>query len=217
MRWWNSSEAFGGLLLLLLGLIVFAVMKGCASVGAPDGYRYRLTVYTGSQAYSTVSDVRYSSDYSLEGFKSQHVYMGDREAIPIVRPGRSLTFALPAYEVPPEQVAAELARRRQGLPADQRDGLTVLRDEQELPRQLFSREISDSPYHRDDVVRAWPVFVTFTDPSDPATRREVSPESVGVTRVTVQLTQEPASRRIFREFPKLIRAVSGQQPATLQR
>src|SRR3546814_17066725 len=40
---------------------------------------------------------------------------------------------------------------------------------------------------------AWPLFVTFDDPSNPRTVREVSPDNVGVSRITIEITGDDPS------------------------
>lgn len=45
------------------------------------------------------------------------------------------------------------------------------------------------------------MFVTFDDPSDPKTVREVSPESIGVSRITIEITDEDVTTGIEERLP----------------
>src|SRR3546814_15700091 len=50
---------------------------------------------------------------------------------------------------------------------------------------------------------AWPLFVTFDDPRNPRTVREVSPDNVGVSRITIEITGDDPSAGIERNLPWL--------------
>lgn len=45
-------------------------------------------------------------------------------------------------------------------------------------------------------VPLWPMFVTFGDPKDPKSVREVSPGSIGVDRITIEITDEDVTTGI---------------------
>ena len=42
----------------------------------------------------------------------------------------------------------------------------------------------------------WPMFVTFSDPSDPTTVREVDPEDIGVSKINIEITDEDVTTGI---------------------
>ena len=202
MRWLGSFEAFGALLFLLVSMIFFTTLKACASIGSPDDYRYRLTIYAHGRAFSSVTQVKYRSDFALEGLRKQHVNLTNPNPVVIAVPGRATTYAMPIYDVPPETVATVLASKRAaGNGNGSFEPTVALQTERDLPRQVLRRQISDSPYHRNDIVRIWPMFVTFADPTDPTSWREVSADDLEVSRVTIQLTQDADDRSSFRDNP----------------
>jgi hypothetical protein len=61
-----------------------------------------------------------------------------------------------------------------------------------LPRTIPNRDRYRGP--RDIVV--WPMLVHFGDIDDPKTVRKVSPESIGVTRITIEVTDDPVTTGI---------------------
>lgn len=59
----------------------------------------------------------------------------------------------------------------------------------DLPRTLPARQ-NRPP------MQAWPMIVTFSNPDDPKTVREVTPESIGVERITIEITDEDVTEGI---------------------
>lgn len=50
-------------------------------------------------------------------------------------------------------------------------------------------------------MQAWPMIVTFSNPDDPKTVREVTPESIGVERITIAITDKDVTERIEGRLP----------------
>lgn len=48
---------------------------------------------------------------------------------------------------------------------------------------------------------AWPLFVTFGNPNDPKTVREVSPDSIGISRITIEITKGDVTVGIGERLP----------------
>jgi hypothetical protein len=82
----------------------------------------------------------------------------------------------------------------------------------DLPRTLPSRN-GRPP------MQAWPMFVTFEDPKDPKTIREVSPDDIGVKRITIEITEEDVTKGIEGQLTWLPRyynrQFSGERYASL--
>lgn len=64
----------------------------------------------------------------------------------------------------------------------------------DLPRTL-------PPRRNREPTQIWPMFVTFSNPSDPRTVREVSPEAIGVDRITIEITDEDVTTGIEARLP----------------
>ena len=47
----------------------------------------------------------------------------------------------------------------------------------------------------------WPMFVTFGDPDDPKTVREVSASELGVRNITIEITDEDVTEGIEERLP----------------
>lgn len=211
MRSPGIIEIYGMAVLALIAVVLFALVKGCASIGAPDGYHYRMTVYIGDRAFSGVRDVEFSSDFSLEGFNRQHYHRAKGEAIPITLPGRPVHFAIFHSDgLSPEFVALRSAARRlnPGKEDVEWSDIVKVKGAHDLPRQVTQGEISSSPYNRDEVSQTWPAFVAFNDPTDPTTMRTVDPDKLGVTRVTIEMTDDHAEKRIASAYPALVKALA---------
>ena len=58
-------------------------------------------------------------------------------------------------------------------------------------------------------MQAWPMFVTFGNPDDPKTVREVTPASIGVERITIEITDEDVTTGIEDRLGWLVRLKGG--------
>jgi hypothetical protein len=91
---------------------------------------------------------------------------------------------------------ADQNRRDDGWDARAKDkqAMVQVKGPKELPRTYTRPGITP--------MQAWPMFVTFSDPKDPKTVREVSPDSIGVSKITIEITDEPVTRGIEGRFPE---------------
>lgn len=191
------------------------LVKGCATIGAPDDYHYRTTVYLGdgakTQSFSAVREVSFDADFTFPDLRRHSTSMVRGEAIPIV-----VTTINPFFGTPREKTyfalqddlddaaafraLAPLARARGAKSGRVRAEMKNLSGEVELPRRLTRGEVRDTPYNPDEVLKTWPLFVTFDSPEDPETIRIVDPDDIGVSRVTVAITTEKPENKIGEMF-----------------
>jgi len=200
----SSSSELGCLLVLAIVLPILLVMKLLAGVGAPSDYRYKITLYvdtpTGVRSYSGVREVKYMSDFSLEGQK-QHREDQKADAIPIKLPDGRVYFAIADEDIHPQHAALESAARKLDLQATRADlPLWRVEGEHDLPSHTNLFSLTQSHWDKGKVVRTWPTIVTFDDPSEPSSIRVVDPSVISVSRVTVQITDEKPTSEIDNYF-----------------
>lgn len=196
----------GAILTIGIIFIILTIMKGCASIGSPDGYSYRETIYVGTgngaETYSGVRSVRFESDFALEGFQKNHQSRVSGEAIPIITRNGKTYFAL-QDEISDDSAfhaLAPIARSLNGETDDIRASIATLKGKYELPQTLTRGDVSQSPYRRSEAIKTWPVFVTFSDPEDPRSIRMVDPKEIGVTKIMIGLTSDKIEPRVEAMF-----------------
>lgn len=187
----------------------------------PD-YNYKMTIYANGKAFSSVRHVEEEEVFSLADSGGRNVSRSlEGEAVIIDHPNGTTYYALlgkpndPDYatlvsglalrdhvnEEPKTKVEAELERRAATEPqtdsrawlddmAERSRALNEVKGPRDLPRWVARSNSGQPPYD------AWPMFVTFSDPRDPRTVREVSPESIGVSRITIEITDEDVTEGI---------------------
>lgn len=204
-------------------LVAFiAVICSLAACGDPfPDYNYKMTIYAGGKAFSSVRHVESEKAFTLDSGGRGVRYSLQGEAVIIDHPNGSTYYALlskpndPDYatlitgaalsrHIPEEaksETQAELdrweAKNTQTDPnvalrksAERSRKMTEVEGPRDLPRRVASSTYGLPPYD------AWPMFVTFSDPKDPRTVREVSPESIGVSRITIEITDEDVTEGI---------------------
>ncbi len=82
------------------------------------------------------------------------------------------------------------------LRAQDQQAMVAIEGPQELKRRIPVDQLRRHSGSGDPDFPGWPMFVTFSDPSDPRTVREVSPESIGVSRITIEITDEDVTTGI---------------------
>jgi hypothetical protein len=200
----SASSELGCLIVVAIMLPVLFVMKGFASIGAPSDYRYRLTLYVegpeGPAAYSGVRQVKYMSDFSLEGQKL-HREGQTGEAIPMKFPDGRVYFAIADEQIHPQHVALAAAARKLD-PKAKREQLPLWRvkGEHQLPEQIDLGTLTGSHWDRGKEVRTWPTIVTFDYTDQPGSLRIVQPSEISVTRATIQITDDEPEHRINAYF-----------------
>lgn len=87
------------------------------------------------------------------------------------------------------------------LRARDQQAMVAIKGPQELKRFIPVDKLRRHKGSGDPDFPGWPMFVTFSDPSDPKTVREVSPESIGVSRITIEITDEDVTTGIEKRLP----------------
>ncbi|KLE31987.1 hypothetical protein AAW01_11190 [Aurantiacibacter gangjinensis] len=185
----------------------------------PD-YHYKMTIYVDGQEYSSVRAVDQDEVTSIVDSTGSRVETSMRgEAVIIDHPNGRTYYALLSKPGSPQYgaFAAELAlmplvtraQRSQtdnwmganqsgdlDLRAQDHQAMVAIEGPQELRRAIPVDELRRHSGSGDPDFPAWPMFVTFSDPSDPRTVREVTPESLGVERITIEITDEDVTTGI---------------------
>ncbi len=220
----------GGLMKLeVLAAIAGALLLSSCGDRFPD-YHYKMTVYvetlSGEKAFSSVRSVEVTERSTIQASSGRRLdYKLQGEAVILDLPGGRTVYALlskpdkPDYakfiigaalmahaprEAPLTSVdqAKKEAREKASPPepyTDQSEELHKLlevKGEKDLPRYAPNPD----PYRGPRQIDHWPMFVTFGDPADPKTVREVSPESIGVKHITIAITDEPVTTGIEKKL-----------------
>ena len=199
-----------------LGLLLsIAALVGCGD-RFPD-YNYKMTVHAGGQEFSSVRHVEVTEGMSIVSRKVEG------EAVVIDRNGRTYYALLSrpdnadyaafvagmalrdhvprddAQRSEVQQAIDEWYEERStqdsfGDAAEFLQAMVKVEGARDLPRTL-------PPRRNREPTQAWPMFVTFSNPSDPRTVREVSPEVIGVDRITIEITDEDVTTGIEERLP----------------
>lgn len=190
----------------LAGLFSALLLTACGDDRFPD-YSYKMTVHVGGEQFSSVRHV-----VVTEGSIVTRRVTG--EAVIIDHPNGRTYYALLSR---PDNV--DYAKFAAGMAL--RDHVVRPEGEGVLEQALADRGVQDSfgdaaeflqamvkvegakdlpralpPRNGKPPMQAWPMFVTFTNPNDPRSIREVSPESIGVERITIEITDEDVTEGI---------------------
>jgi hypothetical protein len=208
----------------------FAVLAAMLLTSCADrfpDYHYKMTVYAGGKAYSSVRSVEVNETSSIVDSGGSTIKRRvEGEAVIIDLGGASPVYALLskpdnadyaqfvmgmalAPHLPkPEPTAKsdagqaidaykEQSSRQDsfGDAATTLQALVKIKGPRDLPRTIPSSYM-DKGQRIQRPIQAWPMFVAFDDPKDPKTVREVSPDSIGVSRITIEITDEPLTTGI---------------------
>ncbi len=211
--------------LFLLPVVAAAIWLFVRDDRFPD-YNYKMTVYIDEHAYSSVRAVEQREKSSILDSSGSTVETTMRgQAVIIDHPSGRTYYALIGKPGSPQYGAAAGAlalkplvdpalrdpRRRTG-PSSGSDldfrakilqTMVAIEGEHELRRLIPAKELSLGARASDPPFEAWPLFVTFADPSNPATIREVDPAELGIDRITVAITDEDVSEGIEKRLPWL--------------
>ena len=190
--------------------LLLAISLAACGDRFPD-YSYKMTVHAGGQEFSSVRHVEVTEGMSIVSRKvtgqaviidrNGRTYyallsrpdnadyagfvagMALRDQVPRVAPRSEVQQAIDEYkeENSPQDSFGDAAEFLQAM--------VEVEGAHDLPRTL-------PPRPGREPMQAWPMFVTFTDPTDPRTVREVSPESIGVDRITIEITDEDVTTGI---------------------
>jgi hypothetical protein len=214
-------------------MLFVAAMLGLAACDDrfPD-YSYKMTVYADGKAFSSVRHVEVEEVPSIvdsSGTTVKRRVQGQAVVLDLdgrtyyallARPGDPdyakfvAGIALGPYIAkPPPKSDADgaveeyrLAHSPQdsfGGVAENLQAMVKVKGARELPREFQGRGAATS-------TQAWPMFVTFDDPTDPKTVREVPPDSIGISRITIEITDEDVTSGIEKRLPWLPRYFNRQ-------
>lgn len=203
----SGFEAIVRLAVLLIGALALA---GCID-RFPD-HNYKMTIHAKGQEFSSVRRVETSEDVfgvnrSLEGeaviidhpdgktyyalltrpenFDYSIFVMGYALAphLPKPKPRTEVQEAIDEYweENGPQDSFGDAAKALQYM--------VKMEGAYELPRML-------PPRRNREPKTAWPMFVTFADPTNARTAREVDPDKIGIERITIEITDEKVTTGI---------------------
>lgn len=214
-------------LLAMFGAL--SLLAGCGDQ-FPD-YHYKMTIYAGGNAFSSVRGIEQrevSSMVDSAGVRVERTLTGeavvldqngqtyyalltkpDNAEYATLIPGAALAPFIegPASKSEVAEAIGEVReeRRRASDPGYYLDdmaarsrAMTEVEGAKDLPRRLPARNGKPA-------FEAWPMFVTFGDPADPKTVREVSPDAIGVERITIEITDEAVTSKIGASLPWLVR------------
>lgn len=196
------------------------LLASCGSDPFPD-YHYKMTVYVGDKAYSSVRSVRQKQVFSAADSSGSAVKrevegeavvlrLGDGRTIYALlsKPdeldyakkvaGYALLPLVPKFQRDPrfDDLRAERGTEYLDRLADAQQAMVAIEGPKDLPRSRPNPRPASGPSTLDN----WPMFVTFDDPKDPKTVREVSPESIGVSRITIEITEEGVTNGIDKQL-----------------
>lgn len=228
----HRREASGGRTAAAARLAVLAaagaaLLAGCGNDRFPD-YRYKMTIVVstpeGEKSFSSVREVEQKEAPSIQDSSGRKVETRLRgEAVILDLPGGQTAYALLSRQDSPEYAehvagAALMPAVRKPVRDERFDDLkskpTEYLDRQAADEQAMVKIAGPRDLPRERTVNSlgvplsqpvplWPMFVTFDDPRDPRTIREVSPEALGVRRIQIELTDEPVSEGIEKRLPWL--------------
>jgi len=186
-------------------LVVAIALVGCDE-RMPD-YRYKITIKAQGKTYSSVRQIRQREAFSIQDSSGRRVETKiNGQAVIMDLPNGSRVYATLVGKNSPQQAkyAADVAL----LPKDyQRPRSAKMLDAIAAEQQIIAhatgvhdlpRTVSHNPSHRSDYVpqATWPLFATFRDPNDWTTIHTVDPEEIGVSRITIEITNDPVTTGI---------------------
>jgi hypothetical protein len=212
-----TRRTFGRGVATLLGAGALLALSACGDDRWSD-YNYKMTVWVGGKAFSSVRHVEVTEGASIQDSSGRRVDRKTiGEAVIIETPGGPV-FALltpeegqfgngfygayvaepalvPAIGKPPasetDLAVREYEQEQPGYDwlaghADRHNAMLEVKGPRELPRTIPNPD----RYRGNRTIAVWPMLVRFGDPADPRTVRKVSPEAIGVTRITIEVTDE---------------------------
>jgi hypothetical protein len=210
---------------LAFGLLI--TLASCSDDTFPD-YNYKMTIYAGGKAFSSVRRVEQkeiASVQSSSGRTVKRTLQGEAVIIDLngktyyallMRPDNqdysllTVTAASIGRLVTPEKLKGEVDAAIEDWRRDQpgqnpnawldniaagSQAMVEIKGAHPLPRTLPSSYM-DKGQRMQAQTQTWPMFVTFADPRDPRTVREVSPDSIWVSNITIEITDEDVTAGI---------------------
>ena len=205
---------------MVTGAAVLMALAGCSGDDRFPDYHYKMTIYVdtpeGEKAYSSVRAVNQTEESSIQTSGTIVKSSVTGEAVILALPDGRTIYALlssPGREgyaaniaevalLPPvrrhdrdprfDDLSSD-ANKSQDDNAKDAQAMVKVVGPRDLPREL---KVNSLGRPIDPPLPTWPTFVTFDDPADPKTVRAVTPEEVGVKRITMENTDEPVTTGI---------------------
>lgn len=218
MRWFGT----GGVVLVLGAALC---LPGCGDDRFPD-YNYKMTIYVHGKAYSSVRHVEVKEHLSIVDSSGRTVKTTQQgEAVVLDLPDGRTVYALLSGggdnrigadgfariallpHIVAEQGASGFGRAIEAYRKDRGGGEStwdrVAKEQQQMIKVTGPQDLPRTYSRRGrELMQAWPMFVMFTDPTDPRTVKEVSPNSVGVSSITIEITSEYFTKRIEKKLDR---------------
>jgi hypothetical protein len=188
-------------------------LGGCGDDNWKD-YNYKISIHIGDRAYSAVRHVTLTEGATIQNSSGRRVDRSVEGQAVIVDTSTGPVFALmtpaegefgfgqyAAYVAEPAVVPSLGDPNRWSVrgEAATHNAMVQVKGSHDLPRTVPNPDPNRGP--RD--IPIWPMFVRFGDLTDPKTMREVSPQSIGVQRITIELTNEDTTTGIENMLPWL--------------
>lgn len=194
MRYW----------LLLIAALVGATFL-LPSLDLPD-YRYRMSIHVDTpesqKVFSSVRQIRVDRVLSIvDSAGSREKVRLEGEAVALDLAGRTVYALLskpdnwdyaayiPAVAFAPYLTSYAGPKRLQKM--------VKIEGAKDLPRTTPNHD----PYRGPREIDRWPMFVAFSDPTNPATVHEVSPDEIGVKRITIEITRDEITDMVDARLP----------------
>jgi len=212
----------------LSAILVSLSLGGCGDDRWRD-YNYKMTVYADGKAYSTVRHVEVTEGTSIQSSSGRRVDRKvEGEAVIIDTPSGPV-FALmtpaegsfgngyyAAYVAEPalvpaigkakeSEAGAAVREYREAQPgfdnladdAERHNAMLKVEGPRDLPRTISNPDRYRGPKD----IAVWPKFVRFNDMKDPRSMEIVSADSVGVSNITIEVTDEETTTTIDAILP----------------
>lgn len=190
----------------LIALTGSLFLTACGDDRFPD-YNYKMTIHVGDKAFSSVRAIKQEESASIidSSGRSVKTKLQGEAVIINLSNGRTVYALLSKPDnadygkyIPGAALGPYINRPKSDKPlaeqpvdpfkyldnaAGASQQMVKVEGAKELPRTLPARQ-GRPPF------QAWPMFVTFDNPANPRTVREVSPGSIGVKRITIEITNE---------------------------
>ncbi|HEY0312885.1 MAG TPA: hypothetical protein VGC56_10370 [Allosphingosinicella sp.] len=188
---------------LLAALASVPILSGCGLAGNSISYRYRMTVEVdtpeGLKRGSSVIQVDESKGTGLGGSHIEARVTGD--AVVVDLPGGQTLFALLDRAV---KIANCGAPPEPPGPNDPDQWRKIVEKIKARPGTCDLPRMALSPFGVNEMENQWPTLVRFGDVHDPRTLERVDPDNaeaalgsgVRITRITVQMTNDPVTTGI---------------------
>ena len=198
-------------------LIMLALLlTGCGDDRFPD-YHYKITIFARGKTFSSVRAVEQEEVSSIQDSSGRTVHTKLKgEAVILDLPGGQTVFALLSGEDSPQQAKyiagaalMPMIRTVDNGPryndpannpgstmegnAEDEQAMVKIAGPHDLPRVRTMNALG-RPYAKP--VSLWPIFVSFGDPQNPKSVRKISPNAIGVDRITIEITDDDVTTGI---------------------